>query len=122
MEKILNYNNKNFIEKLNFFISNSRGTGLDISEQVKNIISNVMKDGDKAINELTVKYDNYDIFKNGIRVSENDINKAYDACEKELIYALEQAVERIRAFHELQLPKNISYIDDSNVSLGSRWS
>ncbi len=122
MEKILNYNNKNFIEKLNFFISNSRGTGLDISEQVKNIISNVMKDGDKAINELTVKYDNYDIFKNGIRVSENDINKAYDACEKELIYALEQAVERIRAFHELQLPKNISYIDDSNVSLGSRWT
>ncbi len=122
MEKILNYNNKNFIEKLNFFISNSRGTGLDISEQVKNIISNVMKDGDKAINELTVKYDNYDIFKNGIRVSENDINKAYDACEKELIYALEQAVERIRAFHELQLPKNISYIDESNISLSSRWT
>jgi histidinol dehydrogenase len=122
LEKILNYNNKNFIEKLNFFISNSRGTGLDISEQVKNIISNVMKDGDKAINELTVKYDNYDIFKNGIRVSENDINKAYDACEKELIYALEQAVERIRAFHELQLPKNISYIDESNISLSSRWT
>ena len=122
MEKILNYNNKNFIEKLNFFISNSRGTGLDISEQVKSIISNVMKNGDKAINELTFKYDNYDILKNGIRVSENDINKAYDACDKELICALEQAVERIRAFHELQLPKNISYIDDSNVSLGSRWT
>ena len=122
MEKILNYNNKNFIEKLNFFISNSRGTGLDISEQVKSIISNVMKNGDKAINELTVKYDNYDILKNGIRVSENDINKAYDTCDKELIYALEQAVERISAFHELQLPKNISYIDDSNVSLGSRWT
>ncbi len=122
MEKILNYNNKNFIEKLNFFISNSRGTGLDISEQVKSIISNVMKNGDKAINELTFKYDNYDILKNGIRVSENDINKAYDTCDKELIYALEQAAERIRAFHELQLPKNISYIDDSNVSLGSRWT
>jgi len=122
LEKILNYNDKNFIEKLNFFISNSRGTGLDISEQVKSIISNVMKDGDKAINELTDKYDNYDILKYGIRVSENDINKAYDACDKELIHALEQAAERISAFHELQLPKNISYIDDSNVSLGSRWS
>ena len=122
MEKILNYNNKNFIEKLNFFISNSRGTGLDISEQVKSIISNVMKNGDKAINELTFQYDNYDILKNGIRVSENDINKAYDTCDTELIYALEQAVERISAFHELQLPKNISYIDDSNVSLGSRWT
>ena len=122
MEKILNYNNKNFIEKLNFFISNSRDTGIDISEQVKSIISNVKKNGDTAINELTIKYDNYDIFKNGIRVSENDINKAYDTCDKELIYALEQAVERISAFHELQLPKNISYIDDSNVSLGSRWT
>ena len=122
MKKILHYNNTNFIEKLNFFISNSRGTGLDISDHVKSIISNVMKNGDKAINELTLKYDNYDIFKNGIRVSENDINKAYTSCDKELIYALEQAAERIRAFHELQLPKNISYIDDSNVSLSSRWT
>jgi len=122
LEKILNYNNEKSIEILNSFISNNRSTGLDISDQVKRIISNVKENGDQAINELTLKYDNYDIEKNGILVSQDDINNAYDKCDKELIYALELAAERISAFHELQLPKNISYVDNNNVSLSSRWS
>ena len=117
MEKILNYNNEKSIEILNSFISNNRSAGLDISDEVKRIISNVKQNGDQAINELTLKYDNYDIAKNGVLVSEDDINNAYDKCDKELIYALEQAAERISAFHELQLPKNISYVDNNNVSL-----
>ena len=122
MEKILNYNNEKSIEILNSFISNNRSAGLDISDDVKRIISNVKHNGDQAINELTLKYDNYDIVKHGVLVSEDDLNHAYDQCDKELIYALEQAAERISAFHELQFPKNISYVDNNNVSLTSRWS
>ena len=122
MEKILNYSNKNFITFLHSFIYNNRRAGVDISEQVKNIISNVEKNGDKAINELTLKYDNYNIAEEGILVSKNDISSAYDNCDKDLISALEKAAERISAFHKLQIPKDISYIDDSNVSLSSRWT
>ena len=55
MAKILNHSNENFITLLNNFIYNNRRVGVDISEQVKNIISNVEKNGDKAINELTLK-------------------------------------------------------------------
>ena len=122
MEKILNHSNKNFVRLLDNFISNNRSIDIDVSKKVKSIISNVEKNGDKAISELTLKYDNYDIHKNGIFVEKKDISHAYDNCEKELISALEKAAERISAFHELQLPKNINYIDKSNVSLGSRWS
>ena len=122
MEKILNYSNNNFITLLDSFISNNRIVDIGIAEQAKSIISNVEKNGDKAIGELTLKYDNYNINENGIIVDQKDINHAYDNCEKELISALEKAAERISAFHRLQLPKNINYIDDSNVSLSSRWS
>jgi len=122
LAKILNHSNKNFITLLNNFIYNNRRVGVDISEQVKNIVSNVEKNGDKAINELTLKYDNYNIAEEGILVSKNDISRAYDSCDKELISALEKAAERISAFHKLQIPKDISYIDDSNVSLSSRWT
>ena len=112
----------NFITLLNNFIYNNRRVGVDISEQVKNIVSNVEKNGDKAINELTLKYDNYNIAEEGILVSKNDISHAYDSCDKELISALEKAAERISAFHKLQTPKDITYIDESNVSLSSRWT
>ena len=122
MAKILNYSNENFITLLNNFIYNNRRVGVDISEQVKNIVSNVEKNGDKAINELTLKYDNYNIAEEGILVSKNDISHAYDSCDKELISALEKAAERISAFHKLQTPKDITYIDESNVSLSSRWT
>ena len=122
MDKILNYSDENFITLINSFIYNNRGVGIDISEQVKEIISNVEKNGDKAINELTLKYDNYNIVEEGILVSSNDISQAYDSCDNELISALEKAAERISAFHELQIPKDISYVDDSNVSLSSRWT
>ena len=122
MAKILNYSNENFITLLNNFIYNNRRVGVDISEQVKNIVSNVEQNGDKAINELTLKYDNYNIAEEGILVSKNDISHAYDSCDKELISALEKAAERISAFHKLQTPKDITYIDESNVSLSSRWT
>jgi histidinol dehydrogenase len=122
LAKILNYSNENFITLLNNFIYNNRRVGVDISEQVKNIVSNVEKNGDKAINELTLKYDNYNIAEEGILVSKNDISHAYDSCDKELISALEKAAERISAFHKLQTPKDITYIDESNVSLSSRWT
>jgi histidinol dehydrogenase len=122
LAKILNHSNENFITLLNNFIYNNRRVGVDISEQVKNIVSNVEKNGDKAINELTLKYDNYNIAEEGILVSKNDISHAYDSCDKELISALEKAAERISAFHKLQTPKDITYIDESNVSLSSRWT
>ena len=122
MEKILNHSNDNFSTLLNRLISRNRSDSIDISEKVKNILASVKNNGDKAINELTLKYDNYNIAEDGIVVTKNDISHAYDNCDKELISALEKAAERISVFHELQLPKNINYTDDSNVSLSSRWT
>ena len=122
MEKILNHSNENFITLIDKFISKNRSADRNIADQVKSIISDVEINGDKAINELTLKYDNYNIYENGIFVDKKDIDLAYDNCDKKLISALEKAAERISVYHELQLPKNINFVDDSNVSLSSRWS
>ena len=83
MEKILNYKNESFLEKLNFFITKNRGTGIDISAQVKDIIYNVEANGDNAIYQLTLDYDNYDIFINTtvwiIATAVDEIRKAIEA-------------------------------------------
>ena len=122
MKKILNFDSQGFSEKLNDYISNNRSTNLDVSEKVKIIIESILSEGDKALSELTFKYDNYDIVKEGICVDKKDIDFAYRECEKELVDAIEKAADRISAFHERQLPNNISYKDDSNVQLASRWT
>ena len=122
MKKILNFDSKGFSEKLNDYISNNRSTNLDVSEKVKIILESIICEGDKALSELTFKYDNYDIMKEGICVDKKDIDAAYRECEKELVDAIEKAADRISAFHERQLPNNISYKDDSNVQLASRWT
>lgn len=122
MKKILSFDSENFSENLNYYISSNRNINPDISEKVKIIINSIIEDGDKSLNELTLKYDDYDIRKKGISVKEKDINIAYKDCNKELVYALEKAAERISDFHEKQIPNNISYKDDTNVELSSRWT
>ena len=117
MKKILNFDSKGFSEKLNDYISNNRSTNLDVSEKVKIILESIICEGDKALSELTFKYDNYDIIKEGICVDKKDIDVAYRECDKELVDAIEKAADRISSFHERQLPNNISYKDDSNVQL-----
>ena len=122
MKKILNFSSKNFSKILNSYILNNRNTNLDLSEKVKKIINSIIDEGDKALSELTFKYDNYNIEKEGISVDEKDINNAYKECNKELVIALEKAAQRISDFHEKQIPNNISYTDDNNVELASRWT
>ena len=122
MKKILNFNSKNFSKILNSYILNNRNTNLDLSEKVKKIVNSIIDEGDKALSELTFKYDNYNIEKEGISVDEKDINNAYKECNKELVIALEKAAQRISDFHEKQIPNNISYTDDNNVELASRWT
>ena len=61
MEKILNHSNENFITLIDKFISKNRSPDRNIADQVKSIIYDVEISGDKAINELTLKYDNYNI-------------------------------------------------------------
>ena len=122
MKKILNFSSKNFSKILNSYILNNRNTNLDLSEKVKKIVNSIIDEGDKALSELTFKYDNYNIEKEGISVDEKDINNAYKECNKELVIALEKAAQRISDFHEKQIPNNISYTDDNNVELASRWT
>ena len=122
MKKIIDFQNKDFVENLNHYIENNRNTSPDISEKVKIIINNIMDYGDRALSELTLKYDNYNIIKEGLCVDENDVNAAFKECDKDLISAIDKAAERISDFHEKQIPSNISYTDGSNVQLGYKWT
>ncbi len=122
MKKILDFESKEFVKDLDNYISKNRNISTDVSEKVKIIINKIIDEDDKALKDLTLKYDDYEIMKHGFCVDENDFNIAFKECDKDLIVAIEKAAERISTFHEKQIPSNISYTDDSNVQLGYKWT
>ncbi len=70
---------------------------------VSDIISDVAKNGDKAIKKYTKKFDNIDV--NTLKVTDEEIKNAYESIDKELLNALKSSANNIRKFHSRQMPK-----------------
>jgi histidinol dehydrogenase len=67
---------------------------------VRQIINDVRQRGDKALFELTEKFDGAKLDK--LEISRRQITTAYKKVDKKLVSALELAAERIANFHEMQ--------------------
>ncbi|MCL2712507.1 MAG: histidinol dehydrogenase [Methanomassiliicoccaceae archaeon] len=84
------------------FWKKNRVSGTDaVEKDVLKIIEQVRKNGDKALIELTKRFDKVDI--DSVAVSRDEIDDAYDDVDEELIDALEIAAANIERFHRMQL-------------------
>jgi len=104
------------------FLAAKREASDDVDQAVRAIIAQVRKDGDKALVELTRRFDRLDLAAAGIRVSEAEIAAAVAASDKETMAALELALARIESHHRRQLPADDRYTDALGAELGSRWT
>ena len=84
------------------------------------IISNVRKNGDKALFEYTKKFDNFDINKDNIKVSRQEIEEAYNNTDKKLIESIKKAHNNILAFHKLQMEKTWLIETETGAMLGQK--
>lgn len=82
-----------------------RGSLSDVKEIVSGIIEDVRKNGDGALFALTEKFDKQKL--SSLRISQEQIDAAYDAVDPSLVQALIEAEARITEFHELQKPKSL---------------
>lgn len=69
---------------------------------VAEILQNVREKKDEALFEYTKRFDKVEITKNTIRVTEEEIQEAYEVIDDTLIEVIKKALVRIRAFHEKQ--------------------
>ena len=104
------------------FLATKREASPDVEDAVRAIIAQVRNDGDKALVELTRRFDRLDLATTGIRVSEAEIAAAVAASGKETLAALELARGRIEFHHRRQLPVDDRYTDALGAELGSRWT
>jgi len=100
-------NSDQFTEKnVSNFIPRTE-TELDsIRETVTEIINEVKDNGDNALVRLTKKYDNVELNTSEIRVTNQEIEKAYDLIDQDLLDALKTAKQNLIKFHGAQLKKD----------------
>ena len=111
-----------FERRFRAFLTVKREAAPDVEAAVRDIIADVQARGDKALFDLTLKFDRLDLAKAGLRVSAAEIDAAAAACDPAALAALKVARDRIEAYHQRQKPKDDRFTDALGVELGTRWT
>ncbi len=122
MARILNSADADFREAFTALLEAKRAEEADVADIVSDIIRDVRTRGDEALYELTERFDRFDVRGTGLAVSAEDVERAKARVPAEVLEALRLAADRIRAYHERQLPADETYVDDIGVELGHRWT
>jgi histidinol dehydrogenase len=111
-----------FATRFRAFLAVKREATQDVEQSVRGIISDVKARGDRALFDLTAKFDRIDLAKIGLRVTAAEIDAAAAKCKPEALAALKLARERIEAYHLRQKPSDERFTDALGVEMGSRWT
>lgn len=99
----------------------ARGDNLDMSKvesAVAEILSAVKKSGDEAVREYTKKFDGCEL--ENFKVTQKEIDAAFDAVDPYFVETLKTAAENIRAFHEKQKREGFEIVKPDGTVLGQR--
>jgi histidinol dehydrogenase len=98
----------------------SRDVGItDVLSAVNEIIMEVGSKGDEALFKYTEKFEGARL--DDLRVSEEEIDAAYDLVEERLMEALSDAADNIRQFHNLQKERDLWMTEIApGVSVGQK--
>jgi histidinol dehydrogenase len=103
-------------------LSTKREVSVEVDDAVRAIISQVRIEGDRALHDYSLRFDNADLGEIGLAVTPADIEAAHREADKATVEALAFARDRIAAHHERQRPRDDRYTDPIGVELGSRWT
>jgi histidinol dehydrogenase len=122
MPQFLNSADPDFEAQFTALLSMKREDSPDVDAVVADIIAEVRTRGDAAVIELTHKFDKVQLTPETMRFSEAEIDQLCAQVSEEERAALELAAERIRAYHEKQMPQDAWWQDDTGAWLGWRWT
>ena|SRR3989338_780426 len=89
-----------------------------VAEKVRNIISDVREEGDKAVLRYTKKYDKVKLSIRDLKVSANEINGSYQNIDTDFISNLKAIIDNIETFYKRQLPRSWKIKQGEGVELG----
>ena len=118
----LNSNDRDFAQHLEKLLGKSRDTGDNVAGDVADMIKAVRANGFSAVADYTRRFDQVEVTDATVKISADEIDDAFKSVEADVLDALKFAADRIRLYHEKQLPENLLYTDEAGVQLGWRWT
>lgn len=122
MPVFLNAQDPEFETQFQQLLSAKREDSPDVDDTVAGIIADVRARGDAAVLELTAKFDRMDIMADQLRFGPAEIDAEIVKVSNADRAALELAADRIRAYHERQMPSDAYWTDETGAELGWRWT
>ena len=104
------------------FLTTKREDAPDVDAAVAAIIADVRARGDEAVIELTERFDRFVLSPERLAFTAGEIDAECARVPGAERAALELAAERIRAYHERQLPQDALWHDATGATLGWRWT
>ena len=111
-----------FADRFRSLLALKREAAQDVEQAVRDIIADVVARGDRALFELTAKFDRVDLAKTRLRVATAEIDAAEKSCDGNAIAALKIARDRIEAYHRRQKPSDDRFTDSLGVEMGAKWT
>lgn len=114
----LDENNKSYyVENLK---NRAEAVQRDVLDAVEEILEDVRKNGDSAVIKYTNKFDSKNISEQNVKVSVDEIKKAYENVDKKFIEAIKTAKENIWFYHEKQKQNSWITTKDDGIILGQQ--
>ncbi len=119
--KIINTNDANFKSEFENILSRAKTDIKHVSAIVTDIIDEIVEEGNKAVRAHIEKFDKWEVQSDeDLMISQEDMKKAYENINDDLKKALHIAYDRIKSYHEKQLPKSWIDFEKNGTVLGQK--
>ncbi len=119
--KILKTSNENFEKEFNEILTRGKMDIENVENIVKNIINEVKKEKNSALFKHISKFDKWTPKTNeDLEITKDEMKNAYENLDEKLKKALHLAYDRIKSYHEKQLPKSWLDFEKNGTVLGQK--
>ncbi|WP_419777430.1 histidinol dehydrogenase [Malaciobacter marinus] len=119
--KIISTQNKNFKQEFDEILGRAKTDIKGVSSIVTNIITEIIEEKNSALKRHIEKFDKWEVKSDDeLLISKDDMKKAYENIDENLKSALHKAYDRIKAYHEKQLPKSWIDFEKNGTILGQK--
>ena len=119
--KIINSKAENFKEEFENILGRAKVDIKKVSSIVNGIIDEIIEDGNDAVISHVSKFDGWTPKnEDELFVDVDDMKKAYDNIDDKLKESLHLAYDRIKKYHEKQIPKSWMEYEDNGTILGQK--
>lgn len=119
--KIINTNDTNFSLEFEEILGRAKVDIKKVSSIVNGIIDDIVENGNSAVKEHISKFDNWTPSSDEeLFIDTKTMEEAYNNIDEELRKSLHLAYDRIKVYHEKQLPKSWIDFEDNGTILGQK--